>query len=105
MKLIRCLEHCKSFSSSFFLLKSYISDMVRPKKLKRFERVCMSKNYWLVYDDGQLIGHVTVGSNRNYYYCNIKGNVLQENLPNMATAYQSFTSLREISLGFKIVLS
>jgi hypothetical protein len=65
----------------------------------------MSKNYWLVYDDGQLIGHVTVGSNRNYYYCNIKGIVVLENLPNMAAAYQSFINLREISKGFKIVLS
>jgi hypothetical protein len=79
--------------------------MVRPKKFKMFKRVSVSKNYWMVYDSEQLIGHVTVGSSRNYYYCNTNRIVIRENFPNMQAAYQSFVSMWRITKGFKKVLS
>jgi hypothetical protein len=79
--------------------------MVRPKKFIRFTRVCVSRNYWVVYDNGRLMGHVPVGSNWNFYYCNTKRIVIRENFPNMQAAYQSFISLWCINNEFKMVLS
>jgi arabinogalactan endo-1,4-beta-galactosidase len=70
----------------------YFWFMARPKKLQRFTRISLSKNYWVAYEHGIQIGHVTVGSGSNYYFTNPSGIVVGENFTSMKQALNGLIS-------------
>jgi hypothetical protein len=78
--------------------------MVRPKKVHRFKRIAIAKYYWIVYEYGVVVGHVTRGSGSHYYFTNLNGLVIGENLTSMSEAYKAVLDLRLISGEHRIVL-
>jgi hypothetical protein len=70
--------------------------MARPKKKKRFDIRKLSKTFWVIYFDGVMIGHVTVGSEWNYYFAVATNTVRQDGFTSMSNAVISlFQNLLE----------